>query len=224
VKGLVKENTFKFSALETWTELSVTPGTKSVRIHDELTNNSDYQRDYQIIYHSNFSQPILEDGAKLVAAVKEISPFNDYAKKGLKTWQTYQGPTKNYDEMVFNVVPLADKDGNTLFMLHNRAADKGVAIGFNTHQLPVLSLWKNTDTLKQGYVTGLEPGTSYAYARQIERAQGRIKNLLPGGKQTFDLEYRVLTSSADVAAVAGEVNAISGGKPARLINKPMAKE
>ncbi|UMX82669.1 aldose 1-epimerase family protein [Klebsiella pneumoniae] len=37
--------------------------------------------------------------------MSSISPFNDYAKSGLKTWQTYQGPTKDFDEMVFNIQP-----------------------------------------------------------------------------------------------------------------------
>jgi len=224
VKGLIKENTFKFSALETWTELSVTPGEKTVKIHDELTNNSDYDRNYQIIYHSNFSQPILEEGAKFVAPVKQISPFNEYAKKGLKDWQSYLAPTKGFDEMVFNVIPFADKDGKTVVMLHNQAGDSGVAIHFNTTQLPVLSLWKNTDTLKQGYVTGLEPGTSFAYPRQIERKQGRVKTLAPNGKQSFDLEYSVLTNAADVSSVQNEIDAIADGRKPTLTFTPMAKE
>jgi hypothetical protein len=224
VKGLIKENTFKFSALETWTELTVVPGGKSVKIHDELTNNSDYDRNYQIIYHSNFGQPILEEGAQFVAPVKEISPFNDYAKKGLKDWQTYMAPTKGFDEMVFNLLPYADGEGKTIAMLHNRDADKGIAVGFDTRQLPVLTLWKNTDSLKQGYVTGIEPGTSYAYPRQIERKQGRVKTLAPNGHQLFDVEYRVLTSADDVAAVQKEIDAITGTGKTRIVPEPMAKE
>ncbi|PKU25205.1 aldose 1-epimerase family protein [Telmatospirillum siberiense] len=212
VRGLLKENTFKLSALETWTELSVTPGVKAVKIHDELTNNSDYDRNYQIIYHSNFGTPILEEGAKFVAPVKEISPFNDYAKKGLKDWQTYLGPTKGYDEMVFNLVPYADKDGRTIAMIHNKAADRGIAVGFDTRQLPVLTLWKNTDTLKQGYVSGIEPGTSYAYPRQIERKQGRVKTLAADGRQSFDLEYRILTTSEEVKGIDSEITAITSGQ------------
>ncbi|MCF9000076.1 DUF4432 family protein [Acinetobacter nectaris] len=45
VKGLIKESTL-------------------FKLHDVLTNHADYAHDYQIIYHSNFSQPILEEGAK----------------------------------------------------------------------------------------------------------------------------------------------------------------
>ncbi|WP_417067878.1 aldose 1-epimerase family protein [Niveibacterium terrae] len=224
VKGLVKEKTFKFSDLETWAGVSVVPGEKTFRVHDELTNKSDYERDYQIIYHSNFGAPILEGGAHFSAAIEEISPFNDYAKKGLADWPTYLPATPGYDEMVFNIKPYADADGKTLAMLSNKAGDRGVAVGFNVQQLPVLTLWKNTDSVKQGYVTGIEPGTSYAYPRQIERAQGRIAKLAPGATQRFDLEYRILGSAADVRAAQSGIDAIQAGREVRLNETPMAKE
>ncbi|MDX5629310.1 MULTISPECIES: aldose 1-epimerase family protein [unclassified Brenneria] len=224
VRGLLKENSFKKSNLETWTELRYVPGSESFTVHDVLTNKSDYVRDYQIIYHSNFSTPILEQGARFVAPVKEISPFNDYAKAGLKEWQTYLGPTKDFDEMVFNLTPYADKQGKTLAALFNRAGDKGVSIDFDTHQLPVLTLWKNTDTVKQGYVTGIEPGTSYAYPVTIEREQGRVKQLQPGQSTAFELTYSLLSSADAVQKTEQRVKAIQGDNKTTVTETPIAVE
>ncbi|WP_042861663.1 aldose 1-epimerase family protein [Dickeya sp. NCPPB 3274] len=224
VRGLLKENSFKKSNLETWTELRYVPGSESFTVHDVLTNKSDYARDYQIIYHSNFGTPILEEGARFLAPVKEISPFNDYAKAGLKSWQTYKGPTKDFDEMVFNMTPYADKEGKTLAALVNRAGDKGVSIAFDTHQLPLLTLWKNTDTLKQGYVTGIEPGTNYAYPVTIERQQGRVKKLQPGQSTTFELTYSLLSSPTAVQQTEQKVKAIQGDRATTLTEKPIAVE
>ncbi|ATA26062.1 DUF4432 domain-containing protein [Brenneria goodwinii] len=224
VRGLLKENSFKKSNLETWTELRYIPGSESFTVHDVLTNKSDYVRDYQIIYHSNFSTPILEQGARFVAPVKEISPFNDYAKAGLKEWQTYQGPTKDFDEMVFNLTPYTDAQGKTLAALFNRAGDKGVSIEFDTHQLPVLTLWKNTDTEKQGYVTGIEPGTSYAYPVTIEREQGRVKQLQPGQSTVFELTYSLLSSADAVQKTEQRVKAIQGENQTTLTETPIAVE
>lgn len=224
VKGLVKEKTFKFSDLETWAGVSVVPGEKRFIVHDELTNKSDYEREYQIIYHSNFGAPILEGGARFNAAVAEISPFNDYARKGLADWQTYLAPTPGYDEMVFNIKPYADGTGHTLAMLSNQAGTRGVAAGFNVAQLPVLTLWKNTDSAKQGYVTGIEPGTSYAYARQIERAQGRIAKIGPGATKQFDLEYTILDGADAVKRTEAEIAAIQAGRKTELVVTPMARE
>ncbi len=125
--------------------------------------------------------------------------------------------------MVFNLIPYADKEGKTTAMLHNKAADKGIAVSFDTKQLPALTLWKNTDTLKQGYVTGIEPGTSYAYPRQIERKQGRVKTLAPEGRQSFDLEYRIMTTADEVSSVQKAIESITAGQKTKVTMKPMAK-
>ncbi|WP_323666800.1 aldose 1-epimerase family protein [Pectobacterium punjabense] len=224
VRGLLKENSFKKSNLETWTELRYVPGSESFTVHDVLTNKADYPRDYQIIYHSNFGTPILEEGARFLAPVKEISPFNDHAKAGLATWQTYKGPTKDFDEMVFNITPYTDTQGKTLAALVNKAGDKGVSIAFDTHQLPLLTLWKNTDTEKQGYVTGIEPGTNYAYPVTIEREQGRVKKLQPGQSTTFELTYSLLSNADAVQKMEQKVKAIQGDNKTTLTEKPIAVE
>lgn len=62
VRGLVKESTFKKADLQTMAELRYVPGSNSFSLHDVLTNHADYPHDYQIIYHSNFGKPILEEG------------------------------------------------------------------------------------------------------------------------------------------------------------------
>lgn len=224
IRGLIKESTFKKADLQTMTELRYVPGSNSFSLHDVLTNHADYPHDYQIIYHSNFSTPILEEGARFLAPMTAISPFNDYAKAGLKTWQTYAGPTKGFDEMVFNIRPIAGGDHKTLAAIVNKAGDKGAAIEFDTRQLPVLTLWKNTDTLKQGYVTGIEPGTSYAYPVTIEREQKRVKQLQPGESTRFDLTYTLLHDSKQVADVEKKISGLQGDKQVELNETPIAKE
>ena len=59
-----------------------------------------------------------------------------------------------------NVGSYRDDRGEALAVLPNAAGNLGISLGFNIQQLPVLSLWQNTDTMGQGYVTGLAPGTS----------------------------------------------------------------
>src|SRR5262245_20979335 len=101
-------------------------------------------------------------------------------------------PTRDYDETVFNVVPYGDEQGETLAVLHNAAGNLGISLRFNIQQLPVLSLWKNTDTLGQGYVTGLEPGTSWAYNRSYQRALNRVPTIGPKEQRRFDITYTFL--------------------------------
>lgn len=224
IRGLLKEHAFKKSNLETWTELRYVPGQDSFTIHDVLTNKADYPHDYEIIYHSNFGTPILEENARFIAPLESVSPFNDYAKKGLSGWATYGAPTKDFDEMVFNLKPKADSSGKTIAAVINSKGDKGAAIEFDTHQLPLLTMWKNTDTLKQGYVTGIEPGTNYAYPVTVEKEQGRVKQLQPGQSTEFTLTYSLLKDAAAVQQVEQRVKTIQGSEGPKIDEKPIAVE
>jgi len=224
IRGLLKETTFKKAKLETWTELRYVPGTDSFTVHDVLTNQADYPHDYQIIYHSNFGTPILEKDARFIAPLKSVSPFNDYAKKGLSDWNVYGAPTKDYDEMVFNLTPKADASGKTLAAVINSKGDKGAAIEFDVQQLPLLTMWKNTDTLKQGYVTGIEPGTNYAYPVTIEKEQGRVKQLQPGQSTEFTLTYSLLKDASAVQRVEDRVKKIQGDEIVTVSETPIAQE
>jgi len=224
IRGLLKETTFKKAKLETWTELRYVPGADSFTIRDVLTNKADYPHDYQIIYHSNFGMPILEKDARFIAPLKSVSPFNDYAKKGLADWSVYGAPTKDFDEMVFNLVPKADSNSKTVAAVVNSKGDKGAAIEFDTRQLPLLTMWKNTDTQKQGYVTGIEPGTNYAYPVTIEKEQGRVKQLQPGQSTEFVLTYSLLKDADAVKQVEQRISQIQGEEKVQVDDKPIAVE
>ncbi len=177
-----------------------------------------------IIYHSNFGTPILEKDARFIAPLKSVSPFNDYAKKGLDGWNVYGAPTKDFDEMVFNLQPKADSNGKTVAAVINSKGNKGAAIEFDTRQLPLLTMWKNTDTLKQGYVTGIEPGTNYAYPVTIEKEQGRVKQLQPGQSTEFTLTYSLLKDASAVQKVEQRVKQIQGDDTVEINQTPIATE
>jgi hypothetical protein len=224
VRGQVNEKVFKFVNYETWTEISTEPGSKSFEINDTLSNRADYEHEYQVIYHGNFGPPLLEEGSQFVAPVKMVAPFNDDAARDVDTWTTYLGPTRDYGEQVYNVVPYADADGQTIVMLRNKAGDRGVKLEYDTRTLPYFTLWKNTDTEKEGYVTGLEPGTGYAYTRAIEREGGRVPTLPPGESRTFRLNYTILSTAEDVSEATQEISDIQGQQETAIDAKPTAAE
>ncbi len=223
VRGRVDEKVFKFADYEAWTEVSTEPGSDSLRISDTLTNRSDYEREFQIIYHGNFGPPLLEEGAQFVAPVGQVAPFNSDAAKDMDTWTTYLAPTKGYGEQVYNVVPFAAADGSTTVMLRNKAGGKAVALRYDTRTLPYFTLWKNTDTLKEGYVTGLEPGTGFPRPRAVERTFGRVPKLAPGEARTFVLEYRILSDTGAIEKTAKEIADIQGGRRTTIATEPEVK-
>lgn len=212
VHGLVKEKTFKFVDLEVWTSLTVTPGAASFAIHDCVTNQADYAREIEVIYHANYGPPLLGDGACVLAPVVEVSPFNEQADPGLATWDRYGPPAAGFGEMLFNCELIADAKGNTLAALIDSSRTRGVAMRYRLDQMPAFTLWKNTDTLKEGYVTGLEPGTNHPYPRAVERQCGRVRKLQPKERCHFDLIVEFLRASEDVERTRREVDQLMAGR------------
>ncbi|MBA1245229.1 aldose 1-epimerase family protein [Pseudomonas japonica] len=221
LRGELKEQAFKKVDFSVATELVTVPGSTRFDLHDTLTNNGDYPKEYQALYHSNFSTPFLEEGARFVAPVKQVSPFNEKAKGDLATWDTYRGPTRDYDETVYNVVPYADQNGQTLTVLHNKAGNLGVAVGFDTATLPVFSLWKNTDTQGQGYVTGLEPGTSFSYNRRYQRPLNLVPKIGAKEVRQFRISYSLLADKPQVDQAVASVKQIQQGRATEVRDTPL---
>jgi Domain of unknown function (DUF4432) len=221
LKGELKEQAFKLVNFVITTELSTQSGAQQFSIHDTLINQGDYPKEYEALYHSNFGPPLLDAGAGFSAPVQQVSPFNERAVGEVTDWQKYKEPTRDYDETVFNVVPYGDENGETLAVLHNAAGDLGISLGFNIQQLPVFSLWKNTDTLGQGYVTGLEPGTSWAYNRSYQRALNRVPTIGPKEERHFDITYSFLADKSAVDSALQQVQKIQHDRPTEVRKSPL---
>ncbi|MDO5057430.1 MAG: aldose 1-epimerase family protein [Lautropia sp.] len=221
LKGLLREQAFKKVDFLIDTELSTVPGATAFTIDDTLTNNGDYPKEYQALYHSNFGPPIMEKGARFVAPVREVSPFNDKAAGMLDSWQTYQDRTRDFDEVVYNVFPYGDANGNTLTMLHNAAGNLGISMAYNVNALPAFSLWKNMDTDAQGYVTGMEPGTSFSYNRKFQRALNLVPTIGPREKRRFQLTYTLLDSKTKVDAARQRIERIQGNRETTVRQTPL---
>jgi hypothetical protein len=221
LKGELKEQAFKQVNFVINTELSTEAGAQSFSLHDTLTNQGDYPKEYQALYHSNFGPPLLEAGARFSAPVQQVSPFNEKAAARLNDWQSYLPPARDYDETVYNVVPYGDEQGNTLAVLHNASGTLGVSLGFNIRELPVFSLWKNTDLPAQGYVTGLEPGTSYSYNRAYQRDLHLVPVIGSKEQRHFDITYTFLSGNSAVDKALQRVQDIQRGRPLDVRKIPL---
>lgn len=123
---------------------------------------------------------------------------------------------------MYCVTPNADASGQTLVALINAAGDRGVSCRYTTNSLPCLSLWKNTDTIEEGYVTGIEPGTGFPFRRALERERGGVPKLPGGGSVAFSLEWQVLQSAAAVRATTAEISSIQKGRSSKVdMTSPM---
>ena len=224
VRGRVDERMFYGPRLELQSELSTEPGSNSFRILDVITNQGAGEQEFQMLYHSNYGGPLLEEGATFVAPVGRVTPFNDNAAKGVRQYTEFAGPKLGFIEQVYCLRPLADADGRTIAMLRNKAKDRAVSVSFSPKELPYLTLWKNTAAEKDGYVTGIEPGTNYAYNRRIERKAGRVPRLAPGASHAMAIDFAIHVGVDEVKQVADRIAQIQGKDAPIIDDKPARVE
>ncbi|TDO98960.1 aldose 1-epimerase family protein [Marinomonas balearica] len=222
LRGCVDEKRFKSTNFTVNTAITLSLDEPYIYIEDTLTNKASYDNSYQAIYHNNFGAPILEEGAKLHVAANEISPFNTYAAIGLNDWDTMPAPTENFDEMVFNVKPISDKHGFGYALMANRNESAAIEVGFNTDTLPVLTIWKNVDTVEQGYVVGIEPGTSFAYNRKHQWELGLVPTIKAKQSKTFRVRFGLLTSNKEVLQSKASIQTLQT-EPATMTAEPIVK-
>ena len=220
IRGRVDEKMFYGPKLELWTDLTVVPGKSGFAIHDRIVNKGAQDQEYQLLYHTNFGQPLLEGNAKFVAPIAELKPFNANAAKGMATYKTYAAPTVGFVEQVYMLKPFTTPAGDTKVMLKNAAGTKGVSMKWSVSELPYLTLWKNTAAVEDGYVSGIEPGTNYPQNRQLERAAGRVPKIAPGATVEMHVEFGFHNSAAAVNKVAAEITAIQGDRKTKIDPTP----
>jgi hypothetical protein len=211
VRGRVEERMFYGPKLVLEAEISTVPGSNEFQLADLIVNDGEDEQEFQIIYHANFGPPLLEEGSTFAAAVERVTPFNQHAAKDVASYANYQGPRLGFIEQVYCLYPKSDRAGRALIMLRNKARDKAVSMKFATGELPFVTLWKNTNALKEGYVTGLEPGTGFPNNRRIERKFGRVPKLPPGGTFKASIDVTVHATSNEVAEVSNRIEALQGG-------------
>ncbi len=220
VRGRVDERVFFGPKLELWTEISTVPGSNTFTISDTLTNHGSESQEFMLIYHANYGSPLLEQGAKLMVAAERVAPFNDHAAKTISHWNTYAAPKAGFVEEVYQIFPFADEQGRTTIQLQNTRGNRGVSMNWSLKQLPYLTQWKNTVAKTDGYVTGLEPGTSFPHNRSWERAAGRVSKLKPGQARSFSIQVGIQSGKEEVETVAKQIIKLQGNRRTLVQAKP----
>ena len=223
VRGRVEERMFYGPKLVLQTEISTVPGSNSFQIADLIANHGAEEQEFQIIYHANFGPPLLEEASSFAGAIERVTPFNEHAAKDVASYAAYRGPQLGFIEQVYCLRPKPDSAGQALIMLRNKTCDKAVSMAFAVKELPYVTLWKNTNAVNEGYVTGLEPGTGFPNNRRIERKFGRVPKLPAGGTFSAKIDFTIHTSREEVADVSSRIETLQGGGPPVVDERPEDK-
>jgi hypothetical protein len=215
LRGVVDESLMFGPQLRLTTEISTEIGKPALSFDDTVTNLSDAPQEMESLYHANFGPPVLGAGAQFVAPVKKVAPRDSRAaEEEMAGWCDYTGPhAPGYTEQVYLIELYADDAGMTEAMLRSADGTKGALVSFNVRQLPFMTLWKNEAPSKAGYVTGLEPGTSFPLPKPAERAAGRIRKLNGGESHHAKVTFRALVARGEVEDAADSIRRLQRADP-----------
>ena len=224
VRGRVEEAALHGPKLEMWTQISTAPGAAAFQISDTVTNRSAVEQEFGILYHSNYGPPLMEEGAKFFAPVRQVTPMNEHAAKDVASYDLYRAAQPGFAEQVYCLALWADANDRTQVVLRNAAGTKAVSMAFSIKELPFFTLWKNPAANEDGYVTGLEPGTGFPRNRAIERKFGRVPKLAPHQSHSFTIDFALHANKDQVFAAGQEVARIWAGRPTQTNTGPLATE
>jgi Domain of unknown function (DUF4432) len=220
VRGTIHEKMLFGPKLELITEVSTEPGSAKFRIQDTVVNKGSQAQEYQILYHYNFGKPILGEGARVRVPVEKATPYNANAARDVKTWNTFAAPKSGYVEQVYLMRPLEDDDGNVRVLLANAKGNRGVLMKYARKELPHLTLWKNTGADEDGYVIGIEPGSSFPNRRKVERDAGRVPRLAGGASHTMKMDFTLLDSKYWTDQSIGHIEEVQKQKAPKISTEP----
>ena len=223
VTGVVDETRFHFQKLRLSTTYRFTANESPVEVIDRVTNLSASPAEIQMLYHVNFGKPLLDAGARLVAAAETVVP-RTAADGGAvaKNWDSYAAETPAFAEQVYFCKLYGNRSGDTVVVLKNAHGAQGVRMDFNVEQLPCFTLWKNTTAVADGCVTGLEPGTNFPNPRPFEGRHGRVVKLNGGESTEFRWKLTPLISQDQVKDAEAAVAQVLDDRSTQVEESPLA--
>ncbi|MGQ9513914.1 MAG: aldose 1-epimerase family protein [Thermoproteota archaeon] len=210
IVGTVYESSMFGANLCMNTKISTNLGSNWMSIEDIIENKRSTPWEMQLLYHCNYGSPFLEEGSRLVAAVRSVVPRDARAAEGVRQWNTFGPPQAGFVEQVYFLEPLWDKEEKTRVMLVNSSGDKATSISFTRSELPYFTLWKCTSSLQDGYVVGLEPATNYPNKKRFERSKGRVVKLGAGERYHAKILIEVHVGRSEVSEIEDEISKLQG--------------
>jgi len=178
-------------------------------------NLQDTPAELQVLYHRKYGPPFLDAGSRVLV------PFSEVAPRARRRARRRSTATTSGPGFVQEAYWVGRPPSPRSSMPCGPRPAKAV-MRFDVGELPCFSLWKNTAGERDGYVTGLEPGTNFPNLKSVERDAGRVVELPAGGEYDATLMLEVASGEEAVAAIESEVREIQAGAAATVHAEPQA--
>lgn len=208
-EGVVQQSTVFGEDLHLIRRIEASVGSDEIRLHDRVVNHGFYRTPHMYCYHINVSYPVLSEGSRYVAPVKDViwaAHEQSYRKQGVG-YHTLPAPIENFHEQVWQHDMAPGADGRVNVALVNEALGFGFEIETLKAQFPAMFEWQN---LQAGhYALGIEPSTNHVFGKDFARDRGELIWLEHGEERRYDSVFRILPDSDAVAFAVARIEAIA---------------
>jgi hypothetical protein len=220
VEGVAYERAFFGPNFKISSIVSTALSSNTIHVKDLVENLKNTTQEMQLLYHCNYGAPFLEEGAHIIAPFKMVVPRDARAAAGIKRLNIYGPPETGFTEQVYFCELKGNRDGKTEVALINRDETKAVSLSFSLKELPCFTLWKNTNSIEEGYVTGLEPATFFPNTKIFEQEHNRIVNLGPKEIYKIGLDFSVHFGKEKVLKLKDKIENLKEGVEPKIYRKP----
>ena len=162
---------------------------KSLKIHDVLTNFEAEDEPYMLLYHFNFGYPLLQADSRVEVSEAKKTPMNPMSTDSVQMMAPVDG---RGEELYFRT----GFGKRACGVIYNERLELGAYVAFDTENLPNMLEWKNMKS--HDYVLALEPCNTCGLNRDEARAEGRIAVLPAYSSIENHLELGVLDGLSEI--------------------------
>ncbi|MDP5278975.1 aldose 1-epimerase family protein [Sphingomonas sp. DG1-23] len=208
-EGVVQQSTVFGEDLHLIRRIEANVGSDEIRMHDRVVNHGFYRTPHMYCYHINAGHPVLAEGSRYVAPIREVlwaAHADKYEAQGVG-YRTMPAPILNFHEQVWQHDMAADGDGRVNVALVNEALGFGFEVETLKRQFPAMYQWQNFHA--GHYAMGIEPSTNHVLGKDFARERGELIWLEHGDERRYDTVLRILPDAAAVADAVARIERVA---------------
>lgn len=209
-EGVITQAAVFAEHLELHRRIEIEVGSNDIRLTDRVVNRGFYRTPHMFCYHVNVGHPVLEEGARYLAPIRETAwaAHEDSYQAQNVGYRTMPGPQYGFHEQVWQHEMVAGPDGLAPAALVNDRLGLGFMLVTHKDQFPCQYEWQN---LQAGqYALGIEPSTHHVTGNLAARERGEMIWLNHGDQRRYDTSFVILPDTAAIAAAEARIRAIHG--------------
>lgn len=172
IRGTIRETALFGHELVLKREIRIPCLGSEILVFDTVSNETPKEEEIMLLYHCNFSYPLLSENARLILPEnRETIPRTPFAAEGLDLDCSFETPVDGQEERVY-----FQKMKDSFFAtLQNPDIHTEMTLRWSGETLPLLVEWRSMAS--GDYCLGLEPSNSFINGRHEERARGTLPAL-----------------------------------------------